>query len=196
MLSWILQNQRYQCETILCYNTTQSLTPEFCIENNNARNQGLWNRIEKEQSAPRMHLIISGNLTEIHWGQSSALSSPVLSPVLPHPQPCPPPPQPCPPPSSALSSPSSALSSLILSTVLPYPQPCPPLSSALSSPVLSPVLPHPQPYPPLSSAMPSTSPVYTACSTSWISLKSTFFSPNSSPPPKSSFCDFFPGPLQ
>ena len=66
MLSWILQNQRYQHETILCYNTNQSLTPEFCIENNNARNQGLWNRIEKEQSAPRMHLIILGNLTEIH----------------------------------------------------------------------------------------------------------------------------------
>ena len=124
MLSWILQNQRYQCETILCYNTTQSLTPEFCIENNNAWNQGLWNRIEKEQSAPRMHLIISGNLTEIHWGQSSALSSPVLSPVLPHPQPCPPHPQPFPPSSSALSSPSSALSSPILSPILPCPQPC------------------------------------------------------------------------
>ena len=123
MLSWILQNQRYQCETILCYNTTQSLTPEFCIENNNARNQGLWNRIEKEQSAPRMHLIISGNLTEIHWGQSSALSSPILSPVLPYPQHCPPL--------------SSALSSPVLSPVLPRPQPCPPPSSALSSPVLS-----------------------------------------------------------
>ena len=58
MLSWILQNQRYQRESILCYNTTQSLTPEFCTENNNARNQGLWNRIEKEWSAPRMHLLI------------------------------------------------------------------------------------------------------------------------------------------